>query len=87
MFTIYATVEISDTFALLLGKLVGRTHIFPRLSPKKTADGLAAGFIFGGAAGVALSHYTIGLSWIASAKTAAALLVLGLAGDLIASAL
>jgi CDP-diglyceride synthetase len=52
LFLVYAIVEIADAFALLFGKLFGRVHPFPRLSPKKTAEGLTAGFCFGGAGGI-----------------------------------
>lgn len=36
-------VEIFDSFSLLGGKLFGKTPLVPRLSPKKTWEGLAAG--------------------------------------------
>lgn len=36
-------VEIFDSFSLLGGKLLGRTPLVPRLSPRKTWEGLAAG--------------------------------------------
>lgn len=36
-------VEIFDSFSLLGGKLIGRTPMVPRLSPRKTWEGLAAG--------------------------------------------
>jgi phosphatidate cytidylyltransferase len=36
-------VEIFDSFSLLGGKLFGRTPLVPRLSPRKTREGLAAG--------------------------------------------
>jgi phosphatidate cytidylyltransferase len=36
-------VEIFDSFSLLGGKLLGKTLLVPRLSPKKTWEGLATG--------------------------------------------
>ncbi|MCA3561695.1 MAG: phosphatidate cytidylyltransferase [Aestuariivirga sp.] len=36
-------VEILDSFSLLGGKLLGRTPLVPRLSPRKTWEGLATG--------------------------------------------
>src|SRR4029077_16943106 len=78
LFLVYATVEIADTFALLFGKLIGRVHLFPRLSPKKTAEGVVVGFCFGGGGGALLAHELVGLSWQASIVTAVIILVIGL---------
>jgi phosphatidate cytidylyltransferase len=87
VFFVYATVEIADTFALLLGKLFGRVRVFPRLSPGKTAEGLTAGFCLGGIAGGLLAHGMVGLPWTESILAAGAILIVGLAGDLLASTL
>lgn len=79
-------VETFDSYALLGGKLFGRTPAFPVLSPRKTVEGLATGAVMlmltAGIAGAIL-----GFSVIASG--ALALFVGGLAvtGDLAASAL
>ncbi len=43
MFAAYILVEIFDSFALLFGQLFGRTPAFPRLSPRKTVEGLLGG--------------------------------------------
>lgn len=45
MLACYILVEIFDSFALLTGQLFGRTPAFPRLSPRKTREGLAGGVI------------------------------------------
>ena len=86
LFTVYATVEIADAFALVTGKLFGRTRIFPQLSPKKTAEGTAGGFILGAGAGYVLAHYLLGLEPLPALGLAAVILMAGLAGDLLTSA-
>jgi phosphatidate cytidylyltransferase len=85
--TAYGTVEINDGFALLVGKLFGRTPALPRLSPRKTVEGLVGGFAAGIAAGLLLAHYLLGLSPGASAGPVAVILAAGFAGDLATSAL
>lgn len=40
---LFVLVETFDSYALLGGKLFGRTPAFPRLSPRKTVEGLACG--------------------------------------------
>jgi phosphatidate cytidylyltransferase len=87
IFVVYATVEVNDSFALLCGKLFGSRHIFPKLSPGKTLEGLIAGILGGGLAGALLAHYLLGMPLVLAALLAAALLVAGIAGDLITSAL
>lgn len=75
-----------DTFAYFTGKLLGRVLITPRLSPKKTLEGLAGGLL----AALAL---TGGAAVVFGAATAWPFILLGVligsaaqAGDLLASA-
>ena len=51
-------VEVFDSFSLLGGRLYGRTPLVPRLSPRKTWEGLASG---AGALGVALLSLVVWL--------------------------
>ncbi|MGB3500810.1 MAG: phosphatidate cytidylyltransferase [Mesorhizobium sp.] len=83
----FILVETFDSYALLGGKLFGRTRIFPRLSPNKTAEGLGFGaaMMFLTATGLA---WATGIATMQQAVLAA--LVAGLAtvsGDLLASRL
>lgn len=84
---VYGIVEMNDAFALLVGRLVGRHNLLPRLSPRKTAEGLIGGAIVGFATGLAIAHYYLGLDISTAAPLAAAILAAGIAGDLICSAL
>lgn len=43
---------LSDTAAFLVGKSVGRTKLFPRVSPNKTVEGAIGGLIAAGVTGV-----------------------------------
>ena len=82
-----AAVETNDSFALLVGKLMGRTRIFPRLSPGKTLAGLVGGLAAGLAAGLAVAHFLLGLSAVSAFLATAVALAAGLAGDLLLSGL
>jgi phosphatidate cytidylyltransferase len=84
---LYATAEINDAFALLGGKLMGRTKILPRLSPGKTAEGLLSGVVCGGTTGVVLGMLLLDLSLGRAAGAAAVILAGGLIGDMATSAL
>lgn len=78
-------VEIFDSFSLLGGRLIGKRPLAPKLSPRKTWEGLAVGFM-----AVALSAF--GLAVILDKElpivvAIAAVAVAGaIAGDLMASA-
>jgi len=82
-----AVVETNDSFALVLGKLIGRTQIFPRLSPGKTLAGLVCGLLAGLGAGLAVAHLLLGLAFLPALTCAVVALAAGLAGDLALSAL
>jgi phosphatidate cytidylyltransferase len=87
LFLAQAIVETNDAFALVLGKLIGRTRILPRLSPGKTLAGLISGLLAGLGAGLAVAHLLLGLPIIPALLATAAALAAGLLGDLALSAL
>ena len=41
----YLLMWTNDTFAYFTGRLVGRTPLFPRISPKKTWEGTIGGIL------------------------------------------
>jgi phosphatidate cytidylyltransferase len=49
---------LNDTFAYLIGSLIGKTH-FTDISPKKTLEGLIAGDIMGVVGGTIVYHFLI----------------------------
>ena len=78
-------VEIFDSFSLLGGRLIGKRPLAPKLSPKKTWEGLAVGLMAVGFTAFALAAILdkklLIVVAIATAATAGAI-----AGDLMASA-
>jgi phosphatidate cytidylyltransferase len=83
---VYATVEMSDTFALLVGKLIGRRPLLPQLSPNKTVEGFVGGIVVGGIIGYGASRYLLGLNPPVAVAVVACTLVAGAFGDLAVSA-
>lgn len=83
----FVLVETMDSLAVLGGKLFGRHPAFPRLSPRKTIEGLASGLAgvtaVGLALGVGLLGRSVGSVLVATVVAAAATV----AGDLAASAI
>ncbi|MDP2304580.1 MAG: phosphatidate cytidylyltransferase [Pseudomonadota bacterium] len=83
-----ASTWLGDTGAYFAGRAFGKTPLFPRVSPKKTREGVLGGLllavtgaaIFKGAFGVGL-----GLSWPVVLVLAAVLDVAGVVGDLVES--
>lgn len=87
MVALFLLVETYDSYALLGGKLFGRHPAFPKLSPRKTIEGLVIG-----AAGLAitaaiLGAWLFGLPVLACIVAAVAIGALSTAGDLAASRL
>lgn len=77
-------VEMFDSFSLLGGKLYGRTPLVPRLSPRKTWEGLATGV---GAVLTALLGLIagLGLSWTEMLLAGGVVIPCAIAGDFLGS--
>ncbi len=75
----------SDIFAYGIGKKFGKHPLAPRISPKKTIEGLM-GATLGSLIVITASHQLLGLSVPAALGVGAATGVLGQAGDLLESA-
>jgi len=70
----------NDVFAYLMGRLVGRTKLFERISPKKTIEGTIGGILFTILVGYLISLYTLHYStifWIISALIIAPCAIFG----------
>ena len=83
---------ISDTFAYLTGRLVGKHKLIPEVSPKKTIEGSIGGIIFASAAFVLYAliikqffDSTITPNYIVLAASGAVVSVISQIGDLAAS--
>lgn len=102
-FYLAVTIKLSDTGAFAVGTACGRHKMFPRISPKKSWEGLAGGIAAGMLAGVGLAALAAKYRWgpdgifyatnsaapvltlTRAALVSAALVVIGLFGDLIES--
>jgi phosphatidate cytidylyltransferase len=88
LFLMMLTVFVSDTGQYYTGRLFGRTPLAPIVSPKKTIEGAAGGFVFGTlvmvfAGGWWLPAVNVGIR----ALLGVVMVALGIAGDLFESML
>ena len=88
LFLLMLAVMVSDTAQYYAGRAFGRHLLAPAISPKKTVEGAIGGFVFGAAlVGV------VGMWWLPEVPAAirvalgAAVVALGIAGDLFESML
>ncbi len=89
---LFILIWTNDTFAYIVGKSIGRTKLFERISPKKTIEGFFGGIIFAIIAGYLISKYYIKASTQFSDKSiliwtiiAVIVGIIGTIGDLIES--
>jgi phosphatidate cytidylyltransferase len=88
LFLLMLTVVVSDTAQYYTGRAFGRRPLAPAISPKKTVEGAIGGLVFG-----TLLLTIAGYWWLPSVPTyiramlGAAIVVLGIAGDLFESML
>lgn len=79
---IYVFIWANDTGAYLVGSLIGRHRLFPRISPKKSWEGSIGGALLTMGSGVAVAHFCGFLNvwqWIGMALV---VVVFGTFGDL-----
>ncbi len=88
LFLLMLTVMVSDTAQYYTGRLFGKRPLAPAISPKKTLEGAAGGFVFGTAL-----LAVVGAWWLPDVPLGmrvllgAAIVALGIAGDLFESML
>ncbi len=58
LLSVFIFIWLNDTGAFIVGSLLGKHKMFPRISPKKSWEGLVGGFIFTIASSVLISHLT-----------------------------
>ena len=56
---LFILIWTNDTFAYIVGKSIGKTKLFEKISPKKTVEGFFGGIIFAVLAGYLISKYYI----------------------------
>ncbi|MDF4204505.1 phosphatidate cytidylyltransferase [Maribacter sp. SA7] len=82
---IFILIWVNDSFAYLVGKSIGRTKLFPSVSPKKTIEGTLGGFIFALAAAYLMATFEALISPVQWMILATVIVVAGSLGDLIES--
>jgi phosphatidate cytidylyltransferase len=88
LFLLMLTVIVSDTAQYYSGRLFGARPLAPAISPKKTIEGAAGGFIFGTVLFVVLGHWWLPLLPLPfRVPLGLTLVALGIAGDLFESML
>lgn len=80
-------VVANDTGGYAVGVLFGKHPLAPKLSPKKTWEGLAGSLAAAIAVGSALAVTILGVGWWVGAILGVAMVLFGTAGDLIESAI
>ena len=88
LFLLMLTVMVSDTAQYYSGRAFGKRLLAPTISPKKTIEGAIGGFVFGAVVMVVAGAWWLPALHVAfRALLGAALVALGIAGDLFESML
>ena len=72
----------TDIGAYVIGSMIGRTELIPRISPKKTKEGTIGGILFSLFVALAVGRFITGFSTIHLLVLGGLLAVLGQVGDL-----
>ncbi len=83
--SVLAFVWINDIFAYLIGSWIGKTKVAPRISPKKSVEGLIGGIVFTLASSIIFIKVFADVHWIHWLALAAIASVFSILGDLIES--
>ena len=88
LFLLMLTVMVSDTAQYYTGRMFGRRLLAPAISPKKTVEGAVGGFVFGTALLAVVGQWWLpGVPLSLRILLGAAIVALGIAGDLFESML
>lgn len=85
--TFVVLVACNDTFAYLTGILFGKHPLAPKISPKKTIEGLTGSLVFSVIGGSLAFHYIMNSHWWLGAMAGILTVFTATSGDLIESAL
>jgi len=83
--SIFILIWANDTFAFVVGKSIGKTKLFERISPKKTVEGFVGGLVFTMLFSVLIAKYFIHQSFFHWIIIALILSIFGTIGDLVES--
>ena len=82
-----AVIIVSDSAQFYTGRALGRRPLAPAISPKKTREGAIGGVVFGTLAMVAGARYVLHAPPVTGALVGAAIVAVGIVGDLFESLL
>jgi len=85
--TFVILVSCNDTFGYIVGVLIGKHPLAPKISPKKSWEGLAGSLIFTVAGGVLAFTYIMELHWWIGIIVGLMIVFTATCGDLIESAM
>ena len=85
--TFVVLVSCNDTFGYIVGVLIGKHPLAPKISPKKSWEGLAGSLIFTVAGGVLAFTYIMELQWWIGIIVGLMIVFTATCGDLIESAM
>lgn len=85
--TFVVLIACNDTFGYLVGVLVGKHPLAPKISPKKTWEGLAGSLVFTVLGGALTFHYLMHEHWWIGALVGLMVVFTATSGDLIESAM
>ena len=84
---IFILIWVNDSFAYIVGRSIGKTKLFPIVSPKKTVEGALGGLFFTLVAAFFMAKYESIVSVTQWMTLAAVIVVAGNLGDLVESKL
>ncbi len=85
--TFMVLVGCNDTFGYIVGVLLGKHPLVPKISPKKTWEGLIGSIIFTISGGALAFHYLMEMQWWIGAVVGVMIVFTATCGDLIESAM
>lgn len=85
--TFVVLVGCNDTFGYLVGVLIGKHPMVPKISPKKSWEGLIGSIVFTTIGGTLAFHYILEMHWYFGAIAGLMTVFTATSGDLIESAL
>ena len=85
--TFVILVGCNDTFGYFVGVLIGKHPMAPKISPKKSWEGLIGSIVFTTLGGSLMFHYVLDIQWYLGAIVGLLIVFTATSGDLIESAM
>ena len=82
---VFIIIWSNDTFAYVVGKSLGKTKLYEKISPKKTIEGFIGGMVFGVISAILIANLTESLSITHWISLSIIISITGAIGDLVAS--